>query len=58
MLVGKYISKLVADTWSVSDDLINVSMRMAVDPVVNSTILNIIFMFNCKGSIEFTSFKL
>ena len=58
MFIGKYVAKLIADTWSRADDFINIPVRMAIYPVIYSTILNEVFMFYSKGSIQFTTFKL
>ena len=58
MFIGKYVAKLIADTWSRADDFINIPVRMAIYPVIYSTILNEVFMFYGKGSIQFTTFKL
>ena len=58
MFIGKYVAKLIADTWSRSDDFINISMRMAIYPVIYTTILNEVIVFYGKCSIQLTTFKL
>lgn len=58
MFIGKYVAKLVADTWRRSNDFIYISMRMTIDPVIYSAILNKVFMFYREGTIQLTTLKL
>ena len=58
MFIGKYVTKLIAGTWSRADDFINIPMRMAIYPIIYSTILNEVFMFNDESTVQTAAFKL
>jgi hypothetical protein len=58
MLVRKDIAQLIADTMSLADNFVDVSMRVAIYPVGDSTIHDIVFKFNRERSIQCTSLEL
>ena len=58
MFVVEGISKLIANAAGGANGLINVTMGMAVYPIVDATGCNIVCKFDGKGSVNTTSLKL
>ena len=52
------IAKLIADTAGGTDGLVNVTMGMAVNPVIDAAGRNIVRKFNGESSIDATFLKL
>ena len=52
------IAKLIADTAGATDGFVNVTMGMAVNPVIDTAGSNIVRKFDGEGSIDATSLKL
>ena len=51
LLAMKGITKLIADTPGIADGFVYVSMRMAINPILDTTVGNKVAKFGCKGSI-------
>ena len=58
MFIGKYVAKLIAETWSRADDFVNVPMRVTIYPEINTTVFNEVFMFNGESTVQTAAFKL
>lgn len=58
MFIMESIAKLIANTAGGTDGLVNITMRMTVNPVIDSAICNIVSKFDGEGSINATSLKL
>ena len=58
MLIVKGIAKLITDTAGGTDGLVNVTMGMAVNPVIDAAGCNIVRKFDGKSSIDTTFLKL
>lgn len=58
MFVVEDIAELIADTAGGPDGLVNVTMGMAVNPVIDAASCNIVSKFDGEGSIDATSLKL
>ena len=58
MLTVVHIAHLVTDNTGVPDSCINVGMRMAKYPNINSAICNKITQLGCKGAVQQASFML
>lgn len=58
MFVVEGIAELVANAASSANNLVNITMGMAVYPVVDTTGCNIVSKFNGEGSVDATSLKL
>ena len=58
MFIMESIAKLIADTAGGTDGLVNVTMGMAVNPVIDTAGCNIVSKFDGEGSIDATSLKL
>ena len=52
------IAKLIADTAGATDGFVNVTMGMAVNPVIDAAGCNIVRKFDGKSSIDTTFLKL
>ena len=58
MLIVEGIAKLIADTASGADGLVNVTMGMTVNPVIDAAGCNIVSKFDGEGSVDATFLKL
>ena len=58
MFVVEGISKLIANAAGGANGLVNVTMGMAINPVVDAGGCNIFSNFDGKGSVNTTSLKL
>ena len=58
MLPMRYIAQLIGHNSSIAYLCINITMRVTVNPVINSTVGNIIAQFHGKGTIDGTATKL
>lgn len=52
VLILRSIAELVADTMGRADGLVNVSMGMAVYPIVDTTVFNVVGKFYGEGSVN------
>lgn len=58
MFICEHISKLIAYALSVTNNIIDVAMRVPVYPVVDSTRFDVICKFNSECAVQRTSSKL
>lgn len=58
MFVMEGIAKLIADAMGSADSLVNITMGMAVNPVVDAAGCNIVIKINGESPINAISLKL
>ncbi len=57
VFVIENVSQLVADTSGVADDLVDIAVRMTVNPVFDGTCGDIVAQFDGKSSVQRASFE-
>lgn len=58
MFTSKYVSKLITYALGFANNLIDVSMRMSIYPVVDAARFDVIFKFNSECAVQRTSCEL
>ena len=58
VLIREYIAELVADAFHASNLPVNVTMRMAVNPIVDRQRFHHSVQVRCEGSVDKASFEL